>query len=514
MDNFWVLLFLIIAVTFGPILILHINDLIQKCQNYDEQKKALEFAYKKIQYLENKNSKLKEQISFKDVEIKKLQNPIISKVCSLIEQKENIFITGGAGTGKSTLLKAIAEIYPDIRLTASTGIAAYNIGGVTIHSFCGVEICNKPISQIVDKIKMNNCNNELYKQLAHCRTIVIDEISMLSLKTFSYIDTVLKKVFENDLPFGGKQLIIVGDFFQLPPVEGKYIFEDIKLWNSFEFKPIVLSKIWRQNDRKFIEILNKIRLGEVDNSILEFFQENVKKESKETKQLPHFFSKNLSVKKFNNDRLKEINQQEFHFIAKDKILYLDNDEKIISSEQIFASRDFDEDTNKNVYSGNEKIIYDLSKDTRARYDLCLKTGCKVMVIKNLSNHIVNGTLGVVKEFKEDLVVITTKINEKEIDIEISEVDFEKQISKYKKIVRRQYPLILGYALTIHKAQGLTLEKAAVDCSKLFAKGQAYVGLSRVRTKEGLIILNSLKLDKIQVSSEVKSFYNQLTNKYK
>ena len=434
------------------------------------------------------------------------ENVNLKKCLELIENGKNIFITGGAGVGKSTLLKKIMKYKPEIELTSTTGISAYNIGGETIHSFLGVGICNSPIQKVINGIKKNKT---LYNKLIHCKILAIDEISMLCYKHFEYMDFVLRSIRNSILPFGGIQVIIVGDFFQLPPVNDDFVFvKNNSLWQSFDFQPIILDKIWRQNNIEFIENLNKIRIGDIDNDLLQFFAPNIKENSSSYDDITHFYSHKNEVNKFNNQQLAKIPTQELIFYSEDYTATWDyNKNEFYIENKLILSPLFDEDDADGKNNFDDDKCAELTKNTLSRHKLILKEGCKVMITKNLTPEIVNGTIGVFKSAKDDNTLL---IEVKGKEFEIKKEQFEiRRCREGNSLIRKQYPVLLAYALTIHKSQGLTLESAVIDITRAFTFGQVYVAMSRVVEKENLIILNRFSKNSIMTSPEVIEFYNNL-----
>lgn len=449
------------------------------------------------------------ECSMIDKKLKECKKDVyFAKCCELLDNEKNVFITGGAGVGKSTLLKKIVKFYPDMYLTSTTSISAYNINGITLHSFLGVGLCNNTIDKTINKIKNNK---ELYTTLQKCKLLAIDEISMLGYKQFVYMDAVLKSVKNSMLPFGGIQLVIIGDFFQLPPVKDDYVFvNNNSLWRSFDFQPIILTKIWRQNDTEFIKNLNRIRIGNIDNSVIDFFKDNIKRDSSIYDDITHFYPHKYSVNKFNKKQLEKLQTESFKILAEDYIATFNpkTDDYILHS-QIQVQSTFREDNNRTIKTKDDKIAYDLSKYTLSRQELVLKKGCKVLITKNLSPDIVNGTTGIFKDFINDKLIVSINGN----DVYITKEQFEiKKMGYANSLVRKQYPIILAYALTIHKSQGLTLNSAVIKIDKSFANGQVYVAMSRVIDKDNLIIIGDFSRNNILTSSQVKDFYKKLEEK--
>ncbi len=330
--------------------------------------------------------------------------------------------------------------------------------------------------------------------------LVIDEISMLRDDIFVLISDVLKLVRKNDLPFGGIQLIVIGDFCQLPPVSTdnqKHFCFLTELWNECNFEKIVLNKVYRQKDKEFIEILNKLRFANNQQetiNIASFLKGNIimsANRTSEEKQTLHIFAHNKRVTLHNKKRLNDLSTQTFNFKSDDYIAnieYVDNKKTLVRTDIKISKND------KNH----------LDTEMRAEELLTLKVGCRVMLIYNLdvSNGLVNGALGTVLGFQEQehenikIEYIQVKFDNKKAGIRlIPRFEFETQYDTAQSLIRKQFPLVLAYAITIHKVQGLTLSQAIVDISGCWETGQAYVALSRVQTKENLKILNSINPNK-------------------
>ena len=230
------------------------------------------WAYSKLKNSKKLFSEKENDVNKKIIDVNKNLNKtslpnsdIPDYITNLINNHRNIFITGGAGTGKSYLLQQIKKQYPSLILTSTTGVSAININGQTIHSWSGIGIANQTINTTVNKIKNNKVT---YKQIVMCEMLAIDEISMLDSETMKYIDTVLRKVREKNLPFGGIQTILIGDFFQLPPVKKNLKDSDFcfnsQTWKELNLAPVVLKEVKRQTDKEFINMLNNLREGKTN----------------------------------------------------------------------------------------------------------------------------------------------------------------------------------------------------------------------------------------------------------
>jgi len=435
-------------------------------------------------------------------------NKDYQKVLSLLMNGENVFLTGYAGTGKSYILNKLKEkLKKNLTITSTTGIAAVNVKGQTLHSWAGVGLCKNPVHKTIEKIYSRP---SVVKQIRSCKILAIDEISMLNTETFEYVDEVLKVIRESFSPFGGIQVLFIGDFYQLPPVEGvgvnigeyslfdedtftdtfthRYCF-DSPLWEDFKLKNIVLKQNYRQSEKDFIRALSDMRtnsLTEEDTELLKSRETYL--DTFETNML-HIFSTNLEADKYNMAKFNMI------------------DEPV----KVFEAQDGVYRGAKAVYSGfteNEKYILEIfGKNCRAEKEIALKLGAKVMLLVNLdfNRGLINGSCGDIQNFNED--TITVKFDNGEV-ADIPRHRFEYYYHDKLTAERTQFPLKLAYGITIHKSQGMTLDKLVVDCSRIFEKGQAYVAMSRVKTLNGLYLKNFSK-DKVMVDDHVAEFYSNL-----
>lgn len=423
-------------------------------------------------------------------------------VVKLVERGENIFVTGGAGVGKSYTLSRLKERYKKLQITSTTGISAINIGGQTIHSWAGIGIGNRPIEEVVKKIKKRPV---IHKALLRCKMLAIDEISMLDNLTFDYISTVLKIIREDESPFGGIQVLIFGDFFQLPPVrmeeDGKDFCFNSDTWKELNLKTIILEKVRRQSEERLAEALNNVRINKTTANDLKAFYERDFEFNFETPQdVLQVFGVNSQADAYNTKCFNAINKETHCYEAKDELYCYDFTGKC---------------TIKNLNSVNTEEIdaYDLAalkrfnEDCRASQKLELKEGCRVMLLKNLDvkQGLANGTCGTVKHLADDAVEILFDNGEQVV---LSPAEFEYIKEGRTKIKRSQYPLRLAYGITVHKSQGMTFDKLVVNFDRIFDYGQAYVALSRTRYLEGLII-KGFNPNKIVANKEVVEFYRNL-----
>lgn len=413
------------------------------------------------------------------------------KIVQLIKEGRNVFVTGNAGTGKSYLLNKLKEKYKKkLELTSTTGLAAVNIKGVTIHSWAGVGLCKKPIDQCVLDIYKKKTN---LAKIMECKLLAIDEISMLKSSTFSYIDQVLRLVRNNKEPFGGIQLLLFGDFFQLPPIEEMnnekgFCFES-ESWKELNLEVVKLEKIYRQTELNFVKALNNIRTNQIDKEDIELLKSREINYDTSNTPMLHIFARNDEADSYNMKKFKALETQTYEYNA-DSGVY--RGEKYI----------------QNDLNNREAVILEIfKKNCRANENLYLKKGCRVMLIVNLDfdKGLINGSCGEIIHLDSDSITVKFD-NGVEADIKKNTFEYYYNDSLLAKMV--QYPLKLAYGITIHKSQGMTLENVVVDCNRIFEEGQAYVALSRVKKLEGLY-LKGFSADKIKANQKVVDFYKNL-----
>ena len=413
----------------------------------------------------------------------------ILKVLYLIKQGKNVFITGHAGTGKSYILSKLKEKIPKLTITSTTGMAAVNVRGQTLHSWAGVGICNRPIEQTVEKIlKKSSTKNQIQK----CKILAIDEISMLDIKTFEYVDAVLRQIRANDEPFGGIQVIFIGDFFQLPPVENgtseqKYCFKS-KLWEKLDLYTVLLTKNYRQNEENLIRALSDMRVNSLTDKDIALLKTRECKND-DVQNALHIFATNFEADNYNNSKFNKINSKEYKLLAFDGIC---------KGKELVPTP-----TN----TREENILKRIDVTCNAEKCISLKIGARVMLLINLDfkKGLINGSCGEVQEIDDDYILV--KFDNGEI-AKITKHDFEFYNNEKLIALRRQFPLRLAYGITIHKSQGMSLDKLVVDCSRIFEKGQTYVALSRIKTLEGLYLRN-FDPAKVMVDDKVVKFYDEL-----
>ena len=405
---------------------------------------------------------------------------------------DNCFLTGAGGTGKSTQLRAlIADLavghHPRrVSITAPTGVAALNVGGMTIHRFCGMLVGPAP----------GQSNEEYFAQLQRdprpsikagfnrvrrCEVLVIDEISMLPGRLFEFVEFLFRRLRGRDLPFGGCQVIATGDFLQLPPVrKGEtepydWAFQS-RAWQEAGFRTFLLTQVRRQDDPAFVRALADFRVGRVWGDTARILQSRVRSNPPST--MSRLFTHNVQVDKWNNFQLAE----------------LAGEESVLQAEQ----------------SGPELQREFLTRNLLTPATLRLKPGALVMFTINRNEPgrneplFVNGQVGEVEVVEPGAVVVRAKTGAV-IRVERFTWRYDQQDEESASF--SQFPLRLAWAMTIHKAQGLTLDSAYLDIRAAREPGQAYVAVSRVRTLAGLNFKEWFK--GVHVSPEAIEFYKEI-----
>lgn len=404
----------------------------------------------------------------------------------------SMFITGKAGTGKSTLLQLFRNTtHKRVVVLAPTGIAALNVQGQTIHSFFGFPA--KPITK-------NDIKPRRYKKMYQkIDTIIIDEISMVRADMMDNIDYFLRINCENPAPFGGKQIVFFGDLFQLPPIvnnqeqmyfnlyyESPYFFS-ATVFKEFQIEPFELRKVYRQDNIAFIKLLDRVRTNRIDwDDINTLNERHLPKEVTTDDSYITLSTVNSIVNQINSRRLRELQTQEMTYLG--------------TVEGNFSERTFPTD-----------LV------------LKLREGAQVMFVKNdPERQFVNGTLGKIHELAPDKIkVMILEDGDKEKIIEVEQTEWE--ILKYKMTNEggknelgtdvvgsfKQYPLRLAWAVTIHKSQGKTFDKVVIDLGRgAFAHGQTYVALSRCRTFEGILLKQKIRPQDVMLDERIVQYYEQ------
>lgn len=398
------------------------------------------------------------------------------KALDLIKQGKNIFITGKAGTGKSTFLRYLQDevLGDEFVYLAPTGVAAVNIGGATIHSFFGFTP-KTTLAQLKQEVKKLLKKRKAFSKI---KGFVIDEISMVSAELLDCIDLALKTVLKNPDPFGGKQMIFIGDLYQLPPVikrKERSLFEQLyqtpyffsaRVFQDFDCELIEFSQIFRQRDETFIAILNQVREAKIDDAALTLLNQRLIEKEDYKKLSDYVFLTPFKkvAEEINKKRLEELPGREYFYEA--------------------------------IFEGEVS-----ADDLPVPEILILKKGARVMLAKNDPHgRFINGSLGTVISLNKEQVSVQLDEGEKVVvepeKFSVYQYFYDKEKELYRKEevgFAIQFPLILAWSITIHKSQGKTLEKVIVDLERgIFAPGQFYVAISRCQTLDKLYFTKAIK----------------------
>ena len=445
-----------------------------------------------------------ENLTYEDL-LDSEQRTILERI---LGTQDNMLVTDKAGTGKSFLLHALLECSEGKTLPmAPTGVAALNINGVTIHSALGFHNLE---GIDVDDISRSTLRLKKEKQsvLLAASRIVIDESSMIRSDTFEKMDRILQVICKNGRPFGGKQIILFGDIFQLPPVvKGDEEFELIErfggvhFFEAFSYKQghfafVELSTNHRQeDDRPFFEILNRVRSGQASESDIDALNQRVIRGDEPAESgTVRLFPKKKDAESFNNLVLSKINSAEHKFMA-------------------------------NVWSRNKQPVRSLEKRFPIAQCLRLKVGAQVMMITNdPQKRWSNGTMGVVERIerrepsesssRQGPIEVTVRFGDKAYAIPKATFTEEEAVERggsieYEPVVEvKQFPMVLAWALTIHKSQGLTYDRVTCGLNGCFSPGQAYVALSRCKSLNGLHLTGEVSQADLLVDQDVVDFYER------
>jgi hypothetical protein len=437
-----------------------------------------------------------------------IENPRLKLAFDFVQfTRRNIFLTGKAGTGKTTFLKRLKDILPKrMVVVAPTGVAAINAGGVTIHSFFQLGFGPRlpyrylkgriDVTDVIDKARQEEVrrfSREKIRIIRSLELLVIDEISMVRADLLDAVDEVLRRFRNRDLPFGGVQLLMIGDMQQLAPVvkddewqllapyySSCYFFSSLALGQT-DYVRIELEHVYRQHDQAFIGLLNRVRDNEATPETLKELN---------TRFIPGFSPKpsegyitltthNAQAHNINSLNLEMLNTEESVFIAD-----IDGD---------FPTYSFPTDP-----------------------ELVLKVGAQVMFVKNDPNPgklFFNGKIGTITGFDDDCAIVQCPGSDGPItagplewgNVRYTLNDETQEIQEEIIGTFRQIPLKLAWAITIHKSQGLTFDRATIDASAAFAFGQVYVALSRCRTLEGLVLSSPIPPGAIRSDLIIKRF---------
>lgn len=416
----------------------------------------------------------------------------------LLEKSErNLFITGKAGTGKSTLLQLFRNTTrKKVAVLAPTGVAALNVQGQTIHSFFGFP----PRIISPSEASRKTTRKDLLRLYKNLQVLIIDEISMVRADMLDGIDKFLRVNRENFRPFGGVQVVFFGDLFQLPPVvtrdpveaayfqdyyDSPYFFSAKILQDpDFELETVELRKVFRQESRHFLRLLEAVRLNKVDYDDLEDLNERYVPDEADMSGYITLTARNMTADRINQRALTELQEKEYEFLA-------------------------------DVKGAFDPALYPTELGLR------LRKGAQVMFVRNdiEEKKFVNGTIGKITHLDDETIVVETEdAGGKKRKIEVAKSEWE--IVRYKsgatgsietEVVGSftQYPLKLAWAITIHKSQGKTFDRVLIDLGGgAFEHGQLYVALSRCRTLEGIILRQRIRAQDVITDERVVAYYEQ------
>ncbi len=397
-----------------------------------------------------------------------------AEALTILKTGANVFLTGEPGSGKTYTINQYVEYlrahHIEAAITASTGIAATHIGGLTLHSWSGIGIHNNLDLQDIRRIAKTR---HVETRMKHAHVLIIDEVSMLAPATLNLVEAVCRESRKNQSPFGGLQVIFVGDFFQLPPVKKRKNEEDpdqivlleepestfaydASAWVKADPQVCYLTEQHRQDDSEFLSVLSAIRSNTFGMKHVGHIESRRATYDTVPEMAPKLFSHNMDVDLVNNDMISQLpgEMKEFRMKA----------------------------------WGPDPLLKTLKKGCLSPEVLNLKIGASVMFTKN--NHkvgFVNGTLGVVEGFRDDdgLPIIKTR---RGVSITAEPMDWAIQEEGETRASITQVPLRLAWAITVHKSQGMSLDEAVMDLSEVFEYGQGYVALSRVRNLAGVHLI--------------------------
>lgn len=395
-----------------------------------------------------------------------------AEALTILKTGANVFLTGEPGSGKTHTINEFVAwlrgsgIEPSI--TAATGIAATHVGGMTLHSWSGIGISSSLSPADVDRIASKE---HIAKRLNKAKVLIIEEVSMLSAATLEMADLVCREARRSGAPFGGLSVILVGDFFQLPPVsrskDAVFAYHS-PVWRELNLISCYLTEQYRQDDADFLDVLAAIRSGNVEMLQHERLMARSVTSEDLPEDAPKLFSHNADVDRINADALAKIQgtERRFHMSSK----------------------------------GKDSLVEGLKRGCLSPEVLELKEGAAVMFTKNSpQGKFVNGTLGTVVDWDAEGYPIVETKEGKRVSTDLMEWQLEEQ-GKVKASIS-QIPLRLAYAMTVHKSQGMSMDAAIMDLSKAFEYGQGYVALSRVRRLSG-VFLTGLNQRALEVHPEI------------
>jgi ATP-dependent DNA helicase PIF1 len=396
---------------------------------------------------------------------------------------ESVLLTGPAGAGKTFLLNRFIQLAKSdgkhVSVTATTGLAATHLGGATIHSWSGIGISDEVSPGFVEH--MAKGRKEIIESTD---VLIIDEISMLHDFRLDMVDEICRAVRKKDEPFGGIQIIMSGDFFQLPPINrgdsraGSFVVNS-KVWEELDPVICYLEEQYRQDDEKLLDILNALRAGELKRHHAETLLSRVDIEPAGDEEMTELHTVNIDVDKINEAKLEALDG--------DELFYTQNT------------------------TGSENYVENLQRSVLAPATLRLKKGALVMAVKNsLDRKYVNGSIGTVIDFEPGTEYPVIEFRNGKVVVMMPDT-WELRDGDKKRASISQIPLRLAWAITVHKSQGMTLDAARIDLRKAFVEGMGYVALSRVKNLDNLF-LSGINRMALQVSDVAQNIDTTLRDK--
>ena len=442
-------------------------------------------------------------------------NEMFRLAAELVNQSSrNIFLTGKAGSGKTTFLKYIRENCPkQMAVVAPTGVAAINAGGVTMHSFFqlpfspfipeagGSRDQNETVTNRNSLLSRLRMTTEKKKILQELELLIIDEISMVRCDMLDAVDTILRHIRRRyNERFGGIQVLFIGDMFQLPPVikenewsllkdfyNSPYFFDSLVIK---EERPVYIefTKIYRQNEERFINVLNQVRNNKLDNDGISLLENRFSREFRRVKDDGYI------ILTTHNEKARIKNETELNKLESKSLSY---------------AAEIEGDFPESAYPAEEHLQ--------------LKVGAQVMFIKNDSEKVkryFNGKIGIVSELDDEKIIVQCKDEQESIEVkkekwENIRYSVDKTSRQLKEEVLgsfTQYPLRLAWAITIHKSQGLTFDKVIIDAGEAFAPGQVYVALSRCTKLDGIVLQSRIRSTKMFTDERIVQFSKSSSSK--
>lgn len=436
-------------------------------------------------------------------------NPDQQRALDAALSGKHLFITGSAGTGKSRLIQAIKERLEFMRVAVAfcgpTGITAHNIGGQTLHKFSSLGLAQEPYEILLEKILRNKW---ICRQWRSLKVLVLDEISMIDLRLFTYLSRIFQHVREDHArPFGGVQIIMVGDFYQIMPVKqysgNEFLFE-CPVWKELDPYCIELRHVYRQSDSAFVSLLARVRTGDTTQEDMSYLASlNRPIPGHPMKNVTQLMSLNKTVDEVNAYNLDKLEGEEHTYTGRAG-MYEDVDGDNLTTDVIMRMKDTMRDTNP---VGDTVYL-------KAGAEIILRQNMSLLSVGMVEYKFYNGSRGYVTHFDKmgnPVVRFYDAPDTEDTFFTINPYTWEQRKYGYKQVITyTQIPIKLAWAITCHSAQGLTISPLAISLgADLFCHGQAYVALSRCKSPDLLCIRNFKPTKPFIVSDKVKLFYKNL-----